>query len=260
MSTVPSNAPAIIMVRPQMPENVGAAARAMLNFGVTDLRVVTPDFGWPNAKTVAAASGAHAVMNQIRFFPSVAEACADIHHLYATTARPRELIKPVLGPVEACQEMCTQQRQGHRTAFLFGPERTGLDNDELVLADAILTVPLNPEFSSLNLSQAVLLCVFQWHQEWHQQHQEMVTSPPETLAEWSPADPPATKIQVQGMLDHLFCELDAVGFFRSDSRRKSLTRTVGTMFERRWLTAPEVHLMRGMIKELRHGPFGRKPK
>ena len=243
------SAPVIILVRPQMPENLGAAARAMLNFGVTDLRVVSPSFGWPNAKAVASASGAHAVMNHVQFFTSVADAAHDVHHLYATTARPRELAKPVMGPREACTQICAEQAVGRRCGFLFGAERTGLDNDELALADVILTVPLNPEFSSLNLSQAVLLCVYQWHQI---QFGEPISSQPLI-------DIPATKIELQGMIDHLLRELDDVGYFRSDGRRQTLARTISMMFERRKLTTPEVNLLRGIIKELRHGPYGPKP-
>lgn len=237
--------PVIIMARPQMPENVGSAARAMLNFGVHDLRLVAPDFGWPNAKAVASASGAHAVMNGVTIHDSVAAAAHDLHHLYATTARPRELLKPVMGPVQACEALIDQIAAGHKAGFLFGPERTGLDNDEVALADAVLTVPLNPKFSSLNVAQAVLLCVYQWHAS---AHGPVAMSQPAT-------DPPATKGDVKAMLDHLLSELDDAGFFRSESRRKTLSRTVTMMFERRRLSGPEVQLMRGIIKELRHGPF-----
>jgi len=237
--------PVVILVRPQMPENVGSAARAMLNFGVYDLRLVAPDFGWPNAKAVAAATGAHAVMNGVTIHRSVAAAADDLHHLYATTSRPRDLRKPVMGPVAACEAIIGQMAAGRRAGLLFGPERTGLDNDEVALADAVLTVPLNPQFSSLNVAQAVLLCVYQWHAC-------VSSAPPVALHE---ADRPATKGEVQAMLDHLLSELDDAGYFRSESRRKTLARTVTMMFERRQLSGPEVQLMRGIIKELRHGPF-----
>ena len=193
-----------------MPENVGSAARAMLNFGVHDLRLVAPDFGWPNAKAVASASGAHIVMNGLTIHDSVAAAAHDLHHLYATTARPRELLKPVVGPVEACEALTGQIASGKNAGFLFGPERTGLDNDEVALCDAVLTVPLNPKFSSLNVAQAVLLCVYQWHAT---AHESVVLPQPE-------ADPPATKSEVQAMLDHLLSELDEAGFFRSDVSTK----------------------------------------
>jgi len=243
-------APAVILCRPQMGENVGTAARAMLNFGLTDLRLVAPRFGWPNAKAVAASSGAHEILNRMTIHGSLAEAAADRHHLYATTARPREMVKPVVDARGMAAEARRQIGEGRGVGVVFGPERTGLSNDEITLADAVLTIPLNPHFSSLNLAQAVLLCGYEWFLS------AGAAPPPAGPAE--EAEPPATKAELARLLDHLFAELDAVGYFRSESRRESLARTIGLMLERRQLTQPEIHLLHGIIKELRRGPLGNR--
>lgn len=236
--------PAIVLVRPQLGENVGTAARAMLNFGLTDLRLVRPSFGWPNAKAVAASAGAHEVLNRMRICDGVPEAAADLHHLYATTARPRELHKPVVTARRAGEEARALAAAGRRVGFLFGPERTGLTNDELILADALLTIPLNPAFSSLNLAQAVLLVADAWFQAGDR-------TPPRR--EPATQRRPATKGELADLLDHLVAELDAVDFFRAPDRRVSMRRQLQTLFERAGLTEPDVHLLRGVVKELARG-------
>lgn len=238
-------APVVVLCRPQLGENVGTAARAMLNFGLGELRLVEPRFGWPNAKAVAACSGAHEVLNRMAIFDSVEAAIADLHHVYATTARFREMRKPLLTAEAAGVEARSMIAAERRVGILFGRERTGLDNDELALADALVRVPINPEFASLNLAQAVLLVGYEWFKSGDStpQHQD--------LAE---AETPATKGDLDGMLHHLVTELEAVAFFRSHDSRDSIVRTVKMMFERRAMTQPEVHLMRGIVKELRRGP------
>ncbi|MCB1969686.1 MAG: RNA methyltransferase [Geminicoccaceae bacterium] len=239
-------APVVILCRPQMGENVGSAARAMLNFGLTELRLVNPAFGWPNAKAVASSSGAHAILNMMTVHDTLEEAVGDLHHLYATTARERGMSKPVQGAREATISARALIDDGRRVGILFGPERTGLVNEELTLADGIISVPLNPAFPSLNLSQAVLLCSYEWHMS--------------GLAEgegYRPAamdaDVPATKGDLARLLDHLIGELDKTGYFRSDDRRISLSQTIRVMFERRQMTQSEVHLLRGIIKDLVNG-------
>ena len=158
--------PVIILTRPQMGENIGAAARAMLNFGLTDLRLVAPRDGWPNPRAVAMASGAAGqVLDRARVFPTLAEAMADIDYAYATTARGRELTKPVLTPATAMADGRARTGQGARIAVIFGPERAGLENDDVARANAIITVPVNPDFPSLNLAQAVLLTGYEWARE-----------------------------------------------------------------------------------------------
>ncbi len=154
--------PAIVLVEPQLGENVGAAARAMLNCGLSDLRVVRPRDGWPSAQARAMASGADAVLDAARLYDTAAEAVADLRCVFATTARRRDMVKPEMTPAGAAAEVRRREAAGERCGFLFGRERIGLTNDEVVLADAILTVPLNPAFTSLNLGQAVLLTAWEW--------------------------------------------------------------------------------------------------
>ncbi len=238
-------APVVILVRPQLAENVGSAARAMLNFGLAELRLVAPDFGWPSAKAVAAASGAAEILNRMTIVGTTAEAIADLHHLYATTARGRELEKAIVDPAEMATSARQQLALGRRVGLMFGPERTGLDNEDLILADRLVRIAVNPLFPSLNLAQAVLLCGYEWHRT--------TASPVESGL----ADPPATKGEVADLSAHLLRELDAVGFFRAADRRVSLSRTIKAMVERMQLSGPEVQLMRGIVKELRRGPLQR---
>jgi tRNA/rRNA methyltransferase len=242
--------PAIILVGTQLGENVGAAARAMLNFGLTDLRLVRPSCGWPNAKALNAASGATEVLNRLRLFERVEDAAADLHRLYATTARAREIAKPVLSARAAAREGRAAQSEGRQVGFLFGPERTGLSNDELVLADAVLRVPVNPAFFSLNLAQAVLLVAYEWFQA------EDRAAPRQV----APAGRPATKGELDQLLEHLVQELDAVDFFRTDDRRQSMARALRLIFARAGLHEPDVHLLRGVIKQLARGARGRAPR
>jgi tRNA/rRNA methyltransferase len=236
-SAVPG--PAIILVRPQLGENVGAAARAMMNFGLTDLRLVRPQCGWPNVKAVNAASGATEVLNRVRLFETAEEACADRHRLYATTARSRDLPKPELTAEQAAREARAALAAGETVGVLFGAERTGLTNDELILADAVLRVPVNPKFPSLNLAQAVLLIAYEWWQSAAPAH-----------APVPDAEAPATKGELAGLLDHLITELDATDFFRTADRRESMVRALKAIFARAGLGTPDVHLLRGVIKQL----------
>jgi tRNA/rRNA methyltransferase len=239
-----SSAPVVILVRPQLGENVGAAARAMLNFGLTELRLVRPQCGWPNVKALNAASGATEVLNRIALFERVADATADLERLYATTARGRELPKPVLSAAEAARACRAELAAGRRVGLLFGPERTGLENDELILADAVLSIPVNPAFYSLNLAQAVLLVAYEWFQS---------GADVPARREVEPAGRPATKGELAQLLDHLIAELDAVDFFRTPDRRESMARTLKAIFARADLHAPDVHLLRGVIKDLARG-------
>lgn len=250
MSGLPDGAgtaPVVILCRPQMGENVGAAARAMLNFGLTELRLVAPTCGWPNAKAVVAASGAAEVLNGVRVFDRLTDALADLHHTFASTARPRGLDKDVAGPDEAAREAHRLTAAGRRVGLMFGPERTGLTNDELLLADAIVSIPVNPGHASLNLAQAVLLCAYEWRRA--------ALAGADCADEAAPDDArePATKAEVAGLVEHLVRELDAVDFFRSADRRGSLIRAITVLFERRRLARPEVDLLRGIVKELSGG-------
>jgi tRNA/rRNA methyltransferase len=245
---LPGNKPLVILCRPQIGDNAGAVARAMLNFGLTELRIVQPEFGWPNAKAVAAASGAAEVLNGVRIFATLTEALFDVQHLYATTARNRELNKPIVTPAHAAALARDRCAEGRRVALLFGAERTGLTNDETALAEMLVTIPTNPKFSSLNLAQAVLLLAY----EHYRLHGDI---PPVRQPATQAA--PASKAELQGAIDHLLQELDAVDFFRTPDRRVSLSLAITQMLERRALTTSEVDLLRGIVKELARGRPGR---
>lgn len=240
--------PVILLVRPQLGENVGTTARAMLNFGLTELRLIEPKCGWPNVKALNAASGATEILNRLQVFESVASGTADLHRLYATTARPRDLPKRAIEPTRAIDEIRLEMAGGRRVGILFGPERTGLSNDDLLLAEAVVTVPLNPAFSSLNLAQAVLLIAYEWFKA------AAEAAPPAPSSE-DPARP-ATKGEIEALFQHLLAELDRVNFFRAPDRRVSLVRTLKLILERAHLREPDVHLLHGIVKSLARGRRG----
>lgn len=233
--------PAVILVEPQLGENIGFAARAMLNCGLSDLRLVRPRDGWPNPKAQAAASGADQVVAKARVFESIQAATADLNALYASTARLREMVKPVLTPRHAAGEMRERIGKGERVGVLFGPERAGLESDDVSLADAIIYVPLNPAFASLNLGQAVLLIGYEWWQ---------------AGSEFPAAQTPlgksarANRAQLAGLFEHLEAELVACGFLRNEEKRPSVMRNIRNMLERTELTAQEVRTLRGIVANL----------
>jgi tRNA/rRNA methyltransferase len=234
--------PIIILVRPQLGENVGATARAMLNFGLTDLRLVAPQCGWPNAKALQAASGATEVLNRLSVLERLEDAASDLHRVFATTARARDL------PTRAAREARAALQKGEGVGILFGPERTGLSNDDLIYADALVSIPVNPDFFSLNLAQAVLLVAYEWF--------ESGVDVPDRR-EIDPAGRPANKGELGQLLEHLIVELDGVNFFKTADRRASMSRALRLIFARAELREPDVHLLRGVIKELARG--GRRP-
>jgi tRNA/rRNA methyltransferase len=244
-------APVVILVRPQLGENVGAAARAMLNFGLTDLRLVQPQCGWPNVKAVQAAAGATEVLNRLHVFARVEDAAGDLQRLYATTARPRDLPKAVVTAAQAAREARAAMAEGELVGLLFGPERTGLSNDDLIYADAVVNIPANPGFASLNLAQAVLLLAYEWYQSG-------AAVPARQPAQ--PAGPPASKGELAQLLEHLIAELDAVDFFRAADRRASMSRALKLIGARAGLRVPDVHLLRGVVKELARGGRRRAPR
>lgn len=229
-------APVIILVRPQLGENIGKAARAMLNFGLTDLRLVAPRDGWPNPSAGPAASGADIVLEQARVFDSVAAATADCVHVYATTVRKREVTKPVVTPAEAADAV---HREAGRSAFLFGPERSGLETDDVAVARTILTVPINPEFGSLNLAQAVILVAYEWSKG------QALAQPPATeLA------PPAPQDELDGMIDQLEAMLAVTGYYHPPDRAPTTRRTLRTMLTKPSWSSAEVRTMRGVLSAL----------
>jgi tRNA/rRNA methyltransferase len=241
-ASVPA-APVIILVEPQLGENIGTAARAMMNCGLGELRLVRPRDGWPNPKAVAAASGADDVVENARLFDSTAAAIADLHRVYGTTARHRGMIKPVVTPRQGAIEMRAADARGERVGVLFGPERTGLVNDDIPLADTVLQVPLNPAYSSLNLAQAVLIVGYEWFQAGVDvPARELVTN--ETR--------PATKAELLNFFAHLEKELDDCGFLRHADKRPVMVRNIRNMFQRADLTEQELRTLHGIIKELAH--------
>ncbi|HYM71729.1 MAG TPA: RNA methyltransferase [Stellaceae bacterium] len=230
--------PAIILVAPQLGENIGTAARAMLNCGLGDLRLVAPRDGWPSAKAVAAASGADSVLDQARLYPDLRAAVADLHHVYASTARDRYMVKRAVTPRLAAEEMRGFLAAGEPCGVVFGPERTGLVNQDITLADTVLNVPLNPGFSSLNLAQAVLLVGY----EWFTASQD---PPPETLH--TGHSRPATKDELIRFFDHFEEALVESGFIRHPDKRPSLFRNLRNFFQRAYPTEQELRTLHGVV-------------
>jgi tRNA/rRNA methyltransferase len=236
-------APAIVLVRPQLAENVGAAARAMLNFGLTELRLVAPRHRWPDATAYRSGSGADAVLDAARLYASTPDAVADLAMVYAATARLRDMMKPVEAPRDAARELRAAIATGARAGVLFGPERTGLDNDDVVLAARILHVPANPDFSSLNLAQAVV--VFAW--EWWAAGSEAAVRPHRDAR---PLERPATYEEVSELLVRLETELERKGFFEVPEKRPAMERNIRNVFTRAALTMQEVRTLHGIVTAL----------
>ena len=229
-------APAIILVRPQLGENIGKAARAMLNFGLTELRLVAPRDGWPNPQAGPAASGADIVLERAQVFDTVAEAVADCAHVYATTVRKRGVTKPVVTPEVAARAI---HGDAARSAILFGPERSGLETDDVALARTIVTVPINPAFGSLNLAQAVILVAYEWSKH------VALASPPET-----DLPPPAPQEELDGMIAQLDTLLEDGGFFFPPDRTPATKRTLRTLLTKPAWSSQEVRTLRGVLSAL----------
>lgn len=243
--------PAFVYVRPQLGENIGAAARAMWNFGLRRMRIVDPRDGWPNPRATATASGAGGLLDEATLHAQTADAVADCACVYATTARPRELTKPVMTPEQAVADMAARIAQGQRVAVLFGPERTGLEQDDVVRANVIVTVPTNPAFASINLGQATLLMAYEWR--------KAIVPPPEP-------DPVlmATQAEVGGLLDHLAGSLEEVGYFWPHHKAAAMRDHLDNLFRRAPLTEQDVRTLRGAVRALHEGPRrqgarGRRP-
>ena len=228
--------PVIVLVRPQLGENIGKAARAMLNFGLVELRLVAPRDGWPNPQAGPAASGADIVLERAAVFESVADAVADCAHVYATTVRKRGVTKPVVTPSEAAQ---TIHAAPGRSAILFGPERSGLETDDVAVARTIITVPINPEFGSLNLAQAVILVAYEWSKG------QALASPPAV-----DADPPAPQIELDGMIAQLDALLDDGGYFFPPDRTPATRRMLRTLLTKPGWSSQEVRTVRGILSSL----------
>jgi tRNA/rRNA methyltransferase len=231
------SAPAIVLVRPQLGENIGKAARAMLNFGLTDLRLVSPRDGWPNPSAGPAASGADSVLANARVFATVAEAAADCAHVYATTVRKRGLVVPIVSAEQAGREL--HGNEG-RSAILFGAERSGLETEEVAVAGKIVTIPVNPDFSSLNLAQAVILIAYEWSK-----HQAMAVP-----TEGDPAEPRATQDHLEGLIGQLYAALEAVDYFHPPDRTPATRNTIRTILTKASWSAREIQALRGIVRAL----------
>jgi tRNA/rRNA methyltransferase len=237
-------APAIILSAPQLGENIGAAARAMANFGLADLRLAAPRDGWPNDKATAMAAGAAHITERARVFPTLREAVGDLNFMLATTARDRGITKEVLTPAEAARRLRVAAAKGGTTGIVFGNERAGLDNDEISLADAVITVP-TADFASLNLGQAVLLCVYEWFRAGD-------TTPGATI-EHGLAQRRPTREELFGLFDHLERELIASGFLYPPDKQAHMIRAIRATIHRARLTYQETQTLRGMLVALTKG-------
>ena len=233
--------PAFVLVRPQMGENIGGAARAMWNFGLDRLRLIAPRDGWPNQKAVAMASGAGRLLDQAGLFDTTAAALTDCDYVFATTARSRGLTKPVVSPERAMEQSRALIAEGKKVAVLFGPERAGLENDDIARANAIISVPVNPDFASLNLAQCVLLTAY----EWRRQTTQVV---PEAM-EMAKTDF-ASALEVEKLGDHFEDRLDTAGFFFPQTKAEGMKLNLRNMWSRMPLTRADVQILHGMLRQM----------
>ena len=234
MSEAPK--PIIVLVRPQLGQNIGKAARAMLNFGLAEMRLVNPRDGWPNPDAGPAASGADVVLESAQVFASAAEAIADCSAVFASTVRRRDLVMPVIGPEDMAKQIADSPE---RSAILFGPERSGLETEEVALADAIVTVPINPDFASLNLAQAVILIAYEWSKR------TALAQPPAKDLE-----PRAPHGELDGLIHQLDDALVGKGYFHPPSRTQATRNTIRTIFTKTAWSSREVKAVRGIIRAL----------
>ncbi len=235
-------APAIILVEPQLGENIGMVARAMANFGLSELRLVNPRDGWPNEKARAAASRADHVIDGVVLHDSLASALSDLNFVYATTARERDGFKQVRGPVEAGRVLRARTKAGERTGIMFGRERFGLYNEEVALADEIVTFPINPDYASLNIAQAVLLMSYEWMKSGLENETDTAFAAPPVQ--------PAEKRSLHGMLDHLEAALDARGYFRPATKKPKMLDNMRAVLTRPGFGEAEIKVLRGIISSL----------
>lgn len=243
-----SDKPIIVLVRPQLGENIGKAARAMLNFGLTEMRIVNPRDGWPNPSAGPSAAGADIVLDQAKVFGTTAEAIADCEHVYATTVRKRGVTKPVVGPDGAAALM---HKEAGRHAILFGREASGLETEDVALARYILTVPINPEFGSLNLAQAVILCAYEWSR------MERETAGDSDLVQPTAEDgflPPAPQSELDGVIAHLETILEPRGYFFPEDRAEATRRTLRGILTKPGWNHLELRTLRGILSTLGRPP------
>lgn len=247
--------PVIILVEPQLVENIGMTARAMMNSGLKELRLVTPRDPWPledvhRKRMAAASSGADEILDNARVFESLEEAIADLNYIYATTARSHDMVQKIMTPRAATPDMIARADNGEKVGVMFGRERTGLINDHIVMANAIITIPLNPEFTSLNLAQCVLLIGYEWYQAQDHTPQDMLHTGNSV---------PATREEYLNFFRRLGDALDEAGFFTSEDMRPAMMRNLHNMLQRAAMTDQEIRTWHGILTALA-GPSRRKPQ
>ncbi|GBQ88077.1 ribosomal large subunit 23S rRNA methyltransferase SpoU [Acetobacter nitrogenifigens DSM 23921 = NBRC 105050] len=237
------NTPVVILVRPQLAENIGTTARAMANGGLFHLRLVAPRDGWPQDRAWRTASGADRILEAATAYETVDDAVADLHHVFATCPRPRHIVKPVLTARGGAVELRAATARGLKVGLMFGPERAGLDNEDMARADALIRYPLNPSFMSLNLAQAVMIMAYEWWlTEDATPSRELMTN--ETHV--------ATKGELENFMRHLIRELDSCGFLRNEQKRPGMVRNLRHFFTRGEVTEQELRTLHGVITELSH--------
>ncbi|MFA8443198.1 RNA methyltransferase [Yoonia sp.] len=232
--------PAFVLIRPQMGENIGAAARGMWNFGLDRMRIIAPRDGWPNQKAVAMASGAGRLLDEAQIFDDTQGAIADCDYVYATTARPRGLTKLVLTPEAAMQDARRRVAEGQKVAVMFGPERSGMENDDIARANAIISVPVNPDFPSLNLAQCVLLTGYEWRRE----AVEVAASRVDAAGDW------AEQIEIEKLSDHYEQRLEEAGFFYPAHKAENMKVNLRNMWSRVPMTRADVQMLHGMMRQM----------
>ncbi|WP_193733620.1 RNA methyltransferase [Komagataeibacter sp. FXV3] len=243
------NSPVVILVRPQMAENIGTTARAMANGGLFHMRIVAPRDGWPQERAWRSASGADRILESAQVFDTVDDAVADLHHVFATCPRPRHIVKPVLTARGGAAELREMTDRGLKVGLMFGPERAGLDNEDMARADALIRYPLNPAFMSLNLAQAVMIMAYEW---W----MAADDTPPRTLM--TNETHVATRGELDNFMRHLIADLDECGFLRNEQKRPGMVRNLRHFFLRGEVTEQELRTLHGVVTELSRGRKARK--
>lgn len=236
--------PSFVLIRPQMGENIGAAARAMWNFGLDRMRIVAPRDGWPNPAADALASGAGRLLDEAEVSDDVAGGIADRTYVYATTARPRELTKPVFSPEAAMKDASERIARGEKVAVMFGPERSGMENADIAHANAIITVPVNPEFPSLNLAQCVLLVGYEWRRA-----QEQITD----VVVQGQTTHPADQRDVEALARHYEERLEEAGFFYPDHKAENMKVNLRNLWSRMPMTRADIQMLHGILRQLLRG-------
>jgi tRNA/rRNA methyltransferase len=239
----PTPPPVVILSTPQLAENIGAVARVMANFGLSDLRLVAPRDGWPQERAWASASGADWPLNDARVYATVADAIADLRLVYATTARPRELQLPILTPRVAAAELSRARAEGLATGLLFGGERAGLETADIALCQAVVTLPIDPRFHSLNLAQAVAITAYEWR----------MTVQDGAPPRFRPAPLPAERAAIMGLFEHLEAELEDAGFFHPPEKKPSMVQNLRSALGRAQFSDQEVRTFRGVVTALAKG-------